>query len=86
MIDCYFQDYFNIIKVPMDLGTIKTRLETQYYFSAKECIQDFNQMFTNCYTYNKPGEDIILMAQTLEEDFLSKVAFMPADVSQVDIV
>ena len=51
-----FQDYYDIIKNPMDLGTIKTRLETNYYMSGKECIQDFNQMFTNCYIYNKPGE------------------------------
>ncbi|KAL4219682.1 Bromodomain-containing protein 4 [Mactra antiquata] len=72
-------DYFDIIKNPMDLGTIKRRLETQYYTSAKECIQDFNQMFTNCYIYNKPGEDVVLMAQTLEKVFLSKVALMPAE-------
>ena len=40
----------------MDLGTIKKRLETNYYHSAKQCISDFNTMFTNCYVYNKPGE------------------------------
>ena len=50
------KDYHNIIKHPMDLGTIKKRLESNYYHSAKECIQDFNTMFTNCYVYNKPGE------------------------------
>ncbi|WAR30346.1 BRDT-like protein [Mya arenaria] len=72
-------DYYDIIKQPMDLGTIKTRLETMYYHSAKECIQDFNQMFTNCYIYNKPGEDIVHMAQALEKVFLSKVAQMPAN-------
>ena len=40
----------------MDLGTIKKRLESNYYYSAKECISDFNMMFTDCYLYNKPGE------------------------------
>lgn len=40
----------------MDLGTIKKRLETYYYNSAKEAMQDFNTMFTNCYVYNKPGD------------------------------
>ncbi|KAL3871462.1 hypothetical protein ACJMK2_039458 [Sinanodonta woodiana] len=72
-------DYYTIIKHPMDLGTIKKRLETNYYQTAKECIQDFNQMFTNCYIYNKPGEDIVLMAQTLEKLFLNKVAQMPSE-------
>ena len=40
----------------MDLGTIKKRLENQEYSNAKECIEDFNRIFQNCYTYNKPGE------------------------------
>ena len=30
-------------------------------------------MFTNCYIYNKPGEDIVVMAKNLEKFFLSKV-------------
>lgn len=72
-------DYHKIIKHPMDLGTIKKRLENKYYWSAKECVQDFNTMFTNCYVYNKPGEDVVLMAQTLEKIFLTKVAAMPKD-------
>jgi len=63
----YSQDYYKIIKQPMDLGTIKKRLEKNYYFSAKECIADFNQMFTNTYVYNSSGEDIVLMAQALEK-------------------
>lgn len=37
----------------MDMGTIKKRLENNYYWTALECMQDFNTMFTNCYIYNK---------------------------------
>lgn len=37
----------------MDMGTIKKRLENNYYRCASECMQDFNTMFTNCYIYNK---------------------------------
>lgn len=51
----------------MDMGTIKKRLDNNYYTTAKECIADFNQMFTNTYVYNRPGEDIVLMAQQLEK-------------------
>lgn len=50
---CPLQDYYKIIKTPMDMGTIKKRLENNYYWNAQECIQDFNTMFTNCYIYNK---------------------------------
>lgn len=51
------QDYHKIIKTPMDMGTIKKRLENNYYRSASECMQDFNTMFTNCYIYNKVGDE-----------------------------
>ncbi|XP_067320973.1 bromodomain-containing protein 2 isoform X2 [Anolis sagrei] len=77
------QDYHKIIKQPMDMGTIKRRLENNYYWSSAECMQDFNTMFTNCYIYNKPTDDIVLMAQTLEKIFLQKVAQMPQEEQEV---
>merc|ERR1719150_2947828 len=76
-------DYHKIIKHPMDFGTIKKRLDNNYYWSAKECIKDFNTVFTNCYVYNKAGEDIVVMAQTLEKLFLTKIASMPKDEQEV---
>lgn len=77
-------DYHKIIKQPMDLGTIKKRLENMYYWSSKEAIQDFNTMFTNCYVYNKPGEDVVVMAQTLEKLFLTKVGLMPKEEIEIE--
>ncbi|CAG2162156.1 unnamed protein product [Oppiella nova] len=76
-------DYHKIIRQPMDLGTIKKRLENCYYYTASEAIADFKTMFTNCYVYNKPGEDVVLMAQTLEKMFLSKVQDMPEE--EIDV-
>ncbi|TNN45443.1 Bromodomain-containing protein 2 [Liparis tanakae] len=70
-------DYHTIITSPMDLGTIKKRLENDYYCNAGECMQDFNTMFTNCYIYNKPTDDIVLMALAVEKVFLQKVSLMP---------
>jgi len=77
-------DYHKIIKQPMDLLTIKKRLENNYYWSAKECIQDFNTMFTNCYVYNNPGDPVVIMAQTLEKLFLRKVAGMFKEEIELD--
>ncbi|KAI5642513.1 bromodomain-containing protein [Phthorimaea operculella] len=77
-------DYHKIIKKPMDLGTIKKRLESNYYYSAQECIQDFNTMFTNCYVYNKPGEDVVVMAQTLEKLFLNRIAQMEKEEKEIE--
>ncbi|XP_041974160.1 bromodomain-containing protein 3-like isoform X2 [Aricia agestis] len=78
-------DYHKIIKKPMDLGTIKKRLESNYYYSAQECIQDFNTMFTNCYVYNKPGEDVVVMAQTLEKLFLNRIAQMEKEEKEIEM-
>ncbi|KAM6941308.1 bromodomain-containing protein 4-like isoform 1-T2 [Lycodopsis pacificus] len=79
-------DYYKIIKIPMDMGTIKKRLENNYYWNAYECIQDFNTMFTNCYIYNKPGDDIVLMAEALEKVFLHKITEMPQEETEIAVV
>ncbi|XP_051986213.1 bromodomain testis-specific protein isoform X2 [Xyrauchen texanus] len=79
----HLPDYYSIIKNPMDLTTIKKRLENNYYWKAMQCIEDFNTMFTNCYVYNRPGDDIVLMAQALEKHFLEKVSQMPQDECEI---
>ncbi|CAJ1059746.1 bromodomain testis-specific protein-like isoform X5 [Xyrichtys novacula] len=72
-------DYYTIIKNPMDLGTIKKRLQNRYYWQGLDCIKDFNTMFTNCYVYNQPGDDVVIMAQTMEKLFLQKISKMPRE-------
>ncbi|KAJ0051152.1 hypothetical protein NL108_014599, partial [Boleophthalmus pectinirostris] len=79
-------DYYKIIKNPMDMGTIKKRLENHYYWNAQECMHDFNTMFTNCYIYNKPGEDIVLMAEALEKLFLQLITEMPQEETEIAVV
>uniref|UniRef100_A0A4W5P5M6 Bromodomain, testis-specific n=1 Tax=Hucho hucho TaxID=62062 RepID=A0A4W5P5M6_9TELE len=79
----HIPDYYTIIKTPMDLSTIKKRLQNNYYCKALECIQDFNKLFTNCYVYNRPGDDIVLMAQALEKIFLQRVAEMPQEETEI---
>uniref|UniRef100_A0A8C5D691 Bromo domain-containing protein n=1 Tax=Gouania willdenowi TaxID=441366 RepID=A0A8C5D691_GOUWI len=69
----------NMIKSPMDLGTIRKRLQNGYYCTAQDCIKDFDTMFNNCYVYNQPGDDIVVMAQTLQKLFLHKLSQMPKE-------
>ncbi|KAI4828577.1 hypothetical protein KUCAC02_022659 [Chaenocephalus aceratus] len=76
-------DYYKIITKPMDLTTIEKRLQNKYYCGALDCVQDFNNMFTNCYMYNRPGDDIVLMAQTLEKLFLQKLSDMPQEAFEL---
>ncbi|XP_031641633.1 bromodomain testis-specific protein isoform X4 [Oncorhynchus kisutch] len=82
----HIPDYYTIIKTPMDLSTIKKRLQNNYYCKALECIQDFNKLFTNCYVYNRPGDDIVLMAQALEKIFLQRVAEMPQEETEISAI
>ncbi|GAA0185165.1 hypothetical protein LIER_32453 [Lithospermum erythrorhizon] len=58
-------DYHDIIKNPMDLGTIKARLSLNYYKSPIEYADDVRLVFRNAMTYNPKGHDVNLMAETL---------------------
>lgn len=78
-------DYHKIIKKPMDLGTVKKRLENNFYWKAQEAIDDFQVVFDNCYVYNKPGEDVVLMAQALEKVFKNKLAQMPKEEIRIEM-
>ena len=73
-IPSYNGDFF---EQEMDLGTIRKRLNTSFYQSADQCIGDFNLVFTNCYRYNKPDTDIVMMAKIMEKLFLRMLLNMP---------
>ena len=45
-----------MIKHPMDMGTIKKKLENNVYHSGQECVEDFRLMFKNCFLYNKSSD------------------------------
>ncbi|GAV05993.1 hypothetical protein RvY_16037 [Ramazzottius varieornatus] len=78
-------DYHDIIKNPMDLGTISKRLDYYWYSNAVQCIQDFKVMFTNCYTYNQAGEDVVKMANELEKVFLAKLGQLPSEEVEIPV-
>ncbi|KAJ3692166.1 hypothetical protein LUZ60_012516 [Juncus effusus] len=62
-------DYFTIIKHPMDLGTIKTRLSKNWYKSPREYAEDVRLTFQNAMTYNPKGQDVHVMAEQLAQIF-----------------
>ncbi|XP_055346056.1 LOW QUALITY PROTEIN: bromodomain-containing protein 3-like [Paramacrobiotus metropolitanus] len=76
-------DYHTIIKNPMDMGTIKKRLDNGWYTKAEQCIKDFKEMFHNCYTYNPPGHVVYQWGSKLEKDLIAKLALMPAPEIEV---
>lgn len=62
-------DYFNVIKNPMDLGTIKEKLGSGKYTSPLEFLADVRLTFSNAMTYNPPGNDVHVMADVLRKFF-----------------
>lgn len=62
-------DYFDIIKKPMDLGTIKQNLTNNNYTSFKDFIDDINLMFDNCILYNGEVSPVTVMCKNLREEF-----------------
>ncbi|KAI9888397.1 MAG: Transcriptional activator spt7 [Vezdaea aestivalis] len=45
-------DYYNIIKQPMDLGTMTKKLKSVAYKSKKEFVDDIQLIWSNCLKYN----------------------------------
>ncbi|XP_060204442.1 transcription factor GTE10-like isoform X2 [Lycium barbarum] len=62
-------DYFTVIKQPMDLGTIRSKLHSGEYLSPMQFASDVRLTFKNAMTYNPPGNDVHIMAQTLSKFF-----------------
>ncbi|KAK9039598.1 hypothetical protein V6N11_014794 [Hibiscus sabdariffa] len=62
-------DYFNVIKHPMDLGTVKKKIASGAYASPLEFHDDVRLTFSNAMTYNPPGNDVHIMADTLNKFF-----------------
>nr|TKW36968.1 hypothetical protein SEVIR_1G016300v2 [Setaria viridis] len=58
-------DYFEIIRHPMDLGTIRGRLSHGQYRNPKEFAEDVRLTFQNAMTYNPKGHDVHIMAEQL---------------------
>lgn len=62
-------DYYTVIKHPMDLGTIKSKLASGAYSSPLDFLADVKLTFSNAMTYNPPGNDVHIMADTMQKFF-----------------
>jgi E1A/CREB-binding protein len=62
-------DYFDIIKTPMDLGSIKKRMENNCYKSISEFGADVRLTFDNAVSYNGDGSDVCKVAREMKAAF-----------------
>ncbi|GAB9474735.1 Histone acetyltransferase [Globisporangium polare] len=67
-------DYFEIIKCPMDLGTIKKRLENEHYNSVEAFAGDVRLVFENCIAYNSSTNKFNIAAKQLLASFDKSLA------------
>ncbi|KAJ2156501.1 hypothetical protein GGF46_005146 [Coemansia sp. RSA 552] len=61
--------YYDVVKEPMDLGTVKLKLESQKYTKASEVEGDVRLMLNNCYLFNPAGTPVHAMGKQIEELF-----------------
>lgn len=64
------QDYFKVVKQPMDLGTIRDRLEKgEVYKNVEQVLKDVARVWSNCCLYNDEGDPIMELLQCVESSF-----------------
>ena len=69
--------YPKMIKKPMDLGTMKKKLDAREYSRADDFLDDFNLMIRNCMTFNPAGTLVHDAGVELQRVFNDKWANLP---------
>ncbi|CAN6996102.1 unnamed protein product [Brassica rapa subsp. trilocularis] len=76
-------DYHKVIEKPMDLGTIRTKMEGSEYINVREIYADVRLVFKNAMRYNEEKHDVYVMAESLLEKFEEKwLTIMPKLVEE----
>jgi len=58
-------DYHEIVKRPMDLKTIKSKIKDGVISNSLEFQRDIYLMFANAMMYNRPGSDVYIMTEDM---------------------
>ena len=81
-------DYPKIIKKPMDLLTMRQKLDAGEYSSADKFRQDFALIIKNCFEYNAPGTPVnqagIELSRLFDEKWKGLPPLRPAVESEDD--
>uniref|UniRef100_A0A8C3R4R3 RING-type E3 ubiquitin transferase n=1 Tax=Cyanoderma ruficeps TaxID=181631 RepID=A0A8C3R4R3_9PASS len=70
------QHYYQIIKRPMDLSTIRNKLQKKdksHYSAPEELVTDVRLMFWNCAKFNYPDSEVAEAGRCLDEFFEDKL-------------
>lgn len=72
-LDSVPQDYFDIVKNPMDLSTIKRKLDTGQYQEPWQYVDDVWLMFNNAWLYNRKTSRVYKYSSKLAEVFEQEI-------------
>lgn len=68
--DDLYEEYCQLIRHPMDIGTVKQKMQTNAYNGDMSLfIEDVERIFDNCREFNEQGTEIYNSANTLTEFF-----------------
>jgi len=70
-------DYYEVIKEPMDLGTMEEKHEKDLYPTPEDFIRDAKLVFDNCRRYNSDSTPYAKAATRLEKYMWQKIKEVP---------
>ncbi|KAI8361275.1 Bromodomain-containing protein [Mortierella sp. GBAus27b] len=79
-------DYPKIIKNPMDIGTVRQKLEDDEYDNAALFEADVRLVLWNCFKFNPAGTPVHIMGRRMEKLFNDKWAERPAPPTPPPVV
>ncbi|KAL1829608.1 transcription factor GTE10 isoform X1 [Daucus carota subsp. sativus] len=71
-------DYFSVVSSPMDLGTVRSKLQNDMYFSTEEFKDDVRLTFSNAMLYNPSDNIFNRNAKKLDGIFNTKLKSLDA--------
>ncbi|KAI1779633.1 putative Bromodomain testis-specific protein [Hypoxylon cercidicola] len=77
-------DYLDKIKSPMDLSTIKAKMDAHEYSNEQEFLSDVRLIFSNCFTYHKQGSPMWTNCEKFQKTFEEKYSTINKWIAKMD--
>ncbi|KAK6827895.1 hypothetical protein PG990_009534 [Apiospora arundinis] len=77
-------DYLDKVTKPMDLGTIKDKMDRGQYKGDEEFVSDVRQIFTNCFTYWTDKDPMWATCEKFQKTFEEKYSGMHKWILKMD--
>ncbi|CAK4079102.1 unnamed protein product [Aphanomyces euteiches] len=72
-------DYLQVVKTPMDMTTVRTKLSKGEYKKPEEFAKDMRLIWDNCKLYNQDGSDLWAVAHDLSKMFDERMKELKLD-------